>query len=328
MSTGAAPSTPPVLDGPRKRATAAVRRRRSIRTVRTARRLVQLAVAAFIIVAAVRHSSEPSGTTASTDALCPFGGVETLWTWVTTGRLMPQTHPSNIVLGAGVLAGVLLAGNAFCGWICPFGALQDALHWLARRLHLPSLTPSPRTDRVLRLGRFVVLGVIVYASAATARLWFADYDPYVTAFGLKWLFDPDISVMWPALAILAVIVVGSLLIERFWCRYLCPAGAVFAVLGHLSILRIKRSGTSCTGCNLCVAPCPVGIDVSRADATVSTDCVGCLDCVTACPVGGALTVQAVVPLADLFHRPGGGGDPAPAGRLPLTVATITKESSR
>ncbi len=296
-----------------------------MRTVKVTRRVVQLAVAAFILVAAVRHSAQPGGTTSSTDALCPFGAVETLWTWVTTGHLMPKTHPSNIVLGVGVLAGVLLAGNAFCGWICPFGALQDALHWLARRLHVPSLTIGRRTDRVLRSGRFVVLGVVVYASAATARLWFADYDPYATAFGLKWLLAPDLSVMWPALAILAVIVVGSMLVERFWCRYLCPAGAVFAVLGHLSVLRIKRSGTACTDCNLCVAPCPVGIDVSRTDAAVSTDCVGCLDCVTACPVGGALTVQAVVPLADLFRRGGADGPRRPAGTgsrlLPVTVGS-------
>ncbi len=324
MPSGPAPCSIPAR--PRK-GTAAVRRRRSIRTVRTTRRLVQLGVAVVILVAAVRHGSQEAGTTASTDALCPFGAVETLWTWVTTGRLMPRTHPSNIVLGAGVLAGVLLAGNAFCGWICPFGALQDALHWLARRLHLPSVRPGVRTDRVLRLGRFVVLGGIVYAGAVTSRLWFADYDPYVTAFGLRWLFAPDISVIWPALAVLVVTAVGSLLVERFWCRYLCPAGALFAVLGHLSILRIKRSGTSCTGCNLCVAPCPVGIDVSAADAAVSTDCIGCLDCVTACPVGGALTVQAVVPLADLFHRPGDGDRPA-VRRLPLPVAATTKESAR
>ena len=301
MATGA--SSPPRLTVPQarpRRRTAAVRRRRSIRTVRATRRIVQLAVAAFIIVAAVRHASGPSGTTSSTDALCPFGAVETLWTWVTTGQLMPKTHPSNIVLGVGVLAGVLLAGNAFCGWICPFGTLQDGLHWVARRLGIPQVRVGRRTDRVLRYGRFVTLAVIVVMSAVTARLWFADYDPYATAFALRWLLEPDLSVMWPALAVLLVVLVGSLLVERFWCRYLCPAGAVFAVLGHLSILRITRSSSSCTSCSLCVAPCPVGIDVAAAEERIGTDCIGCLDCVTACPVGGALTVRTAVPLADLF----------------------------
>jgi NapH/MauN family ferredoxin-type protein len=305
MTTGGTPaSLRTILQPPdgRRRPSAAVRRRRSIRTVRGARRVVQLGFAVFIIVAAVRHAGQPGGATASTDALCPFGGVETLWTWLTTGELIRKTHPSNLVLGVGVLAGVLLAGNAFCGWICPFGTLQDGLHALARRLHIPQLRIPPRLDATLRWGRYVVLGVIVYASAVTANLWFADYDPYVTAFSLRWLFEPNLATMWPALAILAVIVVGSLLVERFWCRYLCPAGAVFAVLGHLSILRIRRSADSCTGCSLCNTPCPVGIDVSATKRSMSTDCIGCLDCVTTCPVGGALSVQATIPLADLFQR--------------------------
>lgn len=305
MTTGATPAqlrSISRLTRTQGRPAAAVRRRRSIRTVRGARRVVQLAVAAFILVAAVRHANQPGGATASTDALCPFGGVETLWTYLTTGELIRKTHPSNLVLGVGVLAGVLLAGNAFCGWICPFGTLQDGLHALARRLHIPQLRIPRRVDAALRWGRFVVLGVVVYASAVTAGLWFADYDPYVTAFSLRWLLEPDLATMWPALAILAVIVLGSLVVERFWCRYLCPAGAVFAVLGHLSILRIRRSTDACTGCSLCNAPCPIGIDVAETRRSVSTDCIGCLDCVTTCPVGGSLSVQAGPPLGDLFHR--------------------------
>ncbi len=299
MSSGATPALRPARP---RRPSAAVRRRRSIRTLRGARRVVQLGFAAFILVAAVRHASEPGGSSASTDALCPFGAVETLWTWLTTGTLIRKTHPSNLVLGGAVLAGVLLAGNAFCGWVCPFGTLQDGLHGLARRLHVPQLRIPRRVDAALRWGRFVVLGVIVYASAVTASLWFADYDPYVTAFSLRWWFEPS-RAMWPALAILAVIVAGSLVIERFWCRYLCPAGAVFAVLGHLSILRIRRTPNACTSCELCNTPCPVGIDVSATARSVSTDCIGCLDCVTTCPVGGALSVRTAVPLSDLVHRP-------------------------
>jgi len=285
-----------------RRPSAAVRRRRSIHRLRAVRRVVQLGVAALILVAAIRHSGAASGSTASTDALCPFGAVETLWTYLTTGSLIRKTHPSNLVLGGAVLASLLLAGNAFCGWICPFGTLQDGLHALARWLHIPQLRIPRRVDAALRWGRFVVLGVVVVASVETARLWFADYDPYATAFGLRWLTEPDLATIWPALLVLGVVLAGSLVVERFWCRYLCPAGAVFAVLGHLSILRIRRSSSTCTSCSLCTAPCPVGIDVSATTAAVSTDCIGCLDCVSTCPVGGALSVQAGIPLADITRR--------------------------
>jgi polyferredoxin len=98
------------------------RRRRTSWTT-SARRTSQLIFAGFILVASVRHGlGLESNALASIDALCPFGGAETLWTWITTGRFVAMTHPSNLILGVGLLVGVLLAGNAFCGWICPFGA--------------------------------------------------------------------------------------------------------------------------------------------------------------------------------------------------------------
>ncbi len=274
-------------------ATAARPRRRKVNWTRRARRIVQLAVAAFIFFAAARHQlGESAGTpTSSLDALCPFGGVETLVTFITTGKLITKVHPSNLILGLGLLVGVLLAGNAFCGWVCPFGAFQDLLHWVKTKLHLPELRPGERTDAILRYGRFVTLGIIIYASATTLKLWFADYDPFRTLFSLHWLFQPDLATMWPAFLILGVITIGSLLIQRFWCRYLCPLGGMFAILNHLSILRIRRSEASCKSCALCARPCPVGIKVAEASPAVNTNCIGCLECVDACPRPGALTVQ-------------------------------------
>ena len=76
---------------------------------------------------------------ASIDALCPFGGVETLWQWVTTGEFVPKTHPSSLVLMVGLLLATMVSGAAFCGWICPFGTLQDALTWLRERLRIPAI---------------------------------------------------------------------------------------------------------------------------------------------------------------------------------------------
>ncbi len=111
---------------------------RGMRRVLVARRVTQLVAGGIIVVAAVRHQLEMATGAASVDALCPFGAVETLLTWVTTGNFVTKIHPSNLVLGLGLLVATLLVGNAFCGWICPFGAVQDALTWVRRRLHLPS----------------------------------------------------------------------------------------------------------------------------------------------------------------------------------------------
>ena len=268
-------------------------RRRSTDWTNVARRVSQLVFAGYIIAMSVLHQlGERTGSvTPSIDALCPFGAVETLWTWITTGRFISMIHPANLVLGLALLVGVLIAGNAFCGWVCPFGAYQDALTWIRRKLHIPEVKLPARADAILRYGRFVVLAIIVYASISTVKLWFAEYDPYRTLFSLHWLFGFNLATMWPAFVILGAVTIGSLLIERFWCRYLCPLGGVLSVLGHFSLLRIRRQDASCKGCALCEAPCPVGIKVATADPAVSVNCVGCLACVDICPRPGALTVQ-------------------------------------
>lgn len=275
----------------RRRPTKAQQRKGRIRNTLAARRLTQLGFAVAIVVAAVRHQLEPTGgTTASVDALCPFGAMETLVTWLTTGTLISRIHPSNLVLGGALLVATLLAGNAFCGWICPLGSIQDLVWRLGRWLHLPELAVPARLDKQLRWGRFVVLAVVIWFSVSTAKLWFADYDPYLAIFGLDWLFNPG-GMAVIGIVIAALVLVGSTVVNRLWCRYLCPLGGVLSVLSRFSFLRIRRNQDACTDCTLCDRPCPVGLQVSTASPAVSADCIGCLDCVATCPVKGALSLS-------------------------------------
>ncbi|MFN2217578.1 MAG: 4Fe-4S binding protein [Anaerolineae bacterium] len=269
---------------------------------RLLRRLTQAGFGLFIVGSSIRHYLVTTEHVASIDAYCPFGGIATLWRWVSTGGLFVQkTHQSNLVLLLGLIAGVILAGGAFCGWICPFGALQDLLDWIRKKLRLPELRIPPRLDRVLTYGRYVTLGVILYATIATVKLWFADWDPYRTIFSLGWLFEFNLSEQWLAYAVALVILVGALLIPRFWCRYLCPLGGAISLLGNLSLLRIRRNDASCKSCAVCNAPCPVKIDVAQADSAVSADCIGCLECVEVCPREGALSVTLGPALPKIFR---------------------------
>jgi NapH/MauN family ferredoxin-type protein len=266
-------------------------RKRIVLTQR-ARRLTQLAFVAYIILMSVLHNlSTVDGATPSIDALCPFGGIETLQRFIATGgQFIPKTHLSNIVLLIGLTIGVVLAGGAFCGWVCPFGALQDGLTWLRKKLHVKELIVAPRVDRVLRYGRFVVLALILIQTISTVKLWFADFDPYRTIFSLGWLFEFNLETNWPAYTIALLVIGGSFLIERAWCRFLCPLGGLISLFGKLSFLRIRRTGESCKGCAVCERPCPVKLPVATAN-TMSSDCIGCLECVAACPRHDTLDVR-------------------------------------
>ena len=208
----------------------------------------------------------------------------------TGGQFVSKTHLSNLVLGIGLLIGVLVAGGAFCGWVCPFGAMQDLLRWIRTKLHIREIRVPERLDRVLRYGRLLVLAMVLYQTISTVKLWFADWDPYRTLFGLGWLFEFNLAESWLAYAVVIAVIVGSLFVDRAWCRYACPLGGAISLFGNLSLLRIRRSSDACKGCNVCEQPCPVKLPVATANV-ISSNCIGCLACVEACPRHGALQVQ-------------------------------------
>ena len=272
--------------------TPVARRQRRLAWTQHARHLVQLAFAAFILAGSVAHYlAGENGSTASIDALCPFGGVETIWRLVTSGgQFVSRTHLSNLVLLAGLVVGTLLAGGAFCGWVCPFGAVQDLLSWLRRRLHVQPIEVPARLDAVLRYVRFMVLALVLYQTIVQTKLWFAEFDPYRTLFGLGWLFEYNLLASWPAYAFTLAVLAVSFLIERAWCRYFCPLGGVVSLLGRFSLLRIRRAESACKSCQLCNRPCPVRLNVAESRA-VSSNCIGCLACVESCPRPGALSVS-------------------------------------
>jgi polyferredoxin len=283
--------TTSIARNPSIRVSAAARRRRIFWTQR-ARTLIQLAFATFILYTSVVHNlAVEDGTTPSIDALCPFGGLETAWQFFSTGgQYIPKTHQSNLILFSGLLLGTLVAGGAFCGWVCPFGAVQDLLTWIRTKLRLPELHVPARLDRILRYGRYGVLILILYQTIVGIKLWFADFDPYRTLFGLGWLFEFDPAIAGASYLITVVVLGLSLFVERGWCRYACPLGGAISLVGKFSLLRIRRTETSCKGCALCERPCPVKLNVATAD-TISSNCIGCLACVESCPRHGALEVQ-------------------------------------
>lgn len=280
---------------------------RALLTHQGFRRAVQFGFAAFIVYTTFVHVSagETSETiTASPEAFCPFGGIESIWQFVTSaGKTVPHTHLSNIVLGGAFLLTAFFARSAFCGWICPLGFLQDMTTKLSRFLQkrVPGVKSLVRTvrergarlaviDRPLRLLKYALLVWSVTGAAYFGVMVFRDYDPWaalLTIAELTFSFG---------LLVLIVLVVASFFVERPWCRYACPLGAIGGLVSWGSPVYLKRQGEYCKGCAVCDKACPMGIDIHKADTIKSPDCIGCLECVDVCPRHGALELKVGMPV--------------------------------
>ena len=277
----------------------------ALRGVQGLRRGVQLGVALYIlwvvIDRAVVAAAGAMGT--SPEAICPFGGIETMVTFLTAGTFVPHVHSSNLVLAGAVLLLAFTARGAFCGWICPLGFLQDIAAGLSAfvQRHVPAAfrgmralrrkaAPLAVLDRPLRFLKYAVLAWAIWGTATFGVMVFRDVDPWIA------LLDIGRESAGFGLLVLALLLVGALFMDRPWCRYACPLGAANGIVARFSPVRLERSAAACVDCNLCTRSCPMGIDVAKATVITSADCIGCLECVEACPRAGALELHLGLPV--------------------------------
>jgi polyferredoxin len=262
---------------------------------------IQIFFFTLIAFIAVNKSLEEAGlaaipllSTTSLHALCPFGGVVTLYNLFTVGTLIQKIYYSAIVLLALVLILTLFFGPVFCGWVCPLGSIQEWFGKLGRRIFKKRYNRFvPRKlDRALRYARFGVLIWVVFVTARSATLLFANADPYNALFTF-WTSE----VALPAVIILGVTLLGSLFIERPWCKYACPYGAMLGVFNKFRIFKIKRSESTCVSCNKCTKACPMNIDVARKKTVTDFQCISCFECTSqrACPVKNTVEIKLPLP---------------------------------
>jgi ferredoxin-type protein NapH len=216
---------------------------------------------------------------------CPIGSLQA----VIGGR---QRNVSYYVTGAILLFGVLF-GRLICGFLCPFGLVQDLLH------KLPSPKPRlpRRLDRPLRWGKYVSLAAVVTLPALLTDP-FGIGDPvfckYVCPAGT---LEGGIPILlhnetlrsavgflfsWK-MGILLAVVLASVLLYRPFCKYLCPLGAAYGLLNRCSLYRMEVDPGVCTGCGACSRRCKMGVDVTGN--INSPECIRCGACQSVCRAG-------------------------------------------
>jgi len=218
----------------------------------------------------------------SIETFCPFGGLESALSLFTSQRFTCATGERNLALFIGLLVLTALARRAFCGWVCPVGALSE---WLVRlkavlRGHRASFVPPlpGRADRGLRWVRLIVLALILWFTYRAGELIFRGFDPYYVLFSFH---GHDVE-PWSYLVV-GALVAGMVAVPMLWCRYLCPLGVALLPFSMVGWLRVRRNEAVCTGCGVCDRVCPHAIRVAYADRVRSPECTLCLECSEACP---------------------------------------------
>ena len=248
---------------------------------------------------------------AGVEGWLPIASLMNLKLFVLTG-LVPEVHPAGMFLLMAFLGMSLVFRKAFCSWLCPIGTLSEWLWQGGQELFGRNFVLPKWLDIPLRSLKYILMFLFVWlvVSMSTADLRAFLGSPYGLVADVKMLdfFRAAGNVtIW----VCSALVILSVLTKNFWCRYLCPYGALMGLVSTLSPTRITRDPISCIDCGKCTKACPSLIPVDVLRTVRTPECNGCLTCVSVCPVKDALEMRTVV-----RHRR------VPAAAIAAGVATI------
>lgn len=217
-----------------------------------------------------------------------FAAVGNIVSCIYKGNISWESVKYSVWMLLTTVPATVLVGRFFCGFFCSFGAVQDLL-WLGSH-RLRALFPGKRNlkkaDRIFRFAKYAVLFYFIIfiwsgvTAVKTAGPWqvFGQYVSFGHWPGLK----PLLSVGG---VLLLLIFIGSLFVQRFFCRYFCPMGAIYSLISQTSFLKIDKPREECGKCHLCTSKCTMGMDLTKKDRIAGGECISCQKCVSWCPKG-------------------------------------------
>ena len=219
-----------------------------------------------------------------------FAAVGNIVSCIYKGNISWESVKYSVWMLVATVPATVLVGRFFCGFFCSFGAVQDLL-WLGSH-RLRALFPGKRNlkkaDRIFRFAKYAVLFYFIIfvwsgvTAVKTAGLWqvFGQYVSFGHWPGLKLLLSVGG-------VLLLLIFIGSLFVQRFFCRYFCPMGAIYSLISQTSFLKIDKPRKECGKCHLCTSKCTMGMDLTKKDRIAGGECISCQKCVSWCPKGNA-----------------------------------------
>ena len=166
----------------------------------------------------------PGETAADPEAYCPMGGLQAFATYLAQNSLPCSMSSLQVMMGLALVAAVVLFSKLFCGFLCPLGTVQDIIKRLRVKFRIKSvkIANGSAIDKILRIIKYALLFLIFYMTVEESELFCKNLDPY---YAVATGFQGEIT-LWMSIVSICVLVIGSLVVDMFWCRYLCPLGAI------------------------------------------------------------------------------------------------------
>ncbi len=235
------------------------------------------------------------------DGFLPIGALLSMRLWAASGNIHP-VHPAATVILLSALFVSLFFRKSFCGWICPLGTISELIYKIGLKIFGRNFTMHRYLDYFLRSIKYLFLFLVFYLSFVKL-----DVRAIESFLGNSYWKVADIRMLLlflnisrVSIIVLTILVVASIFIKKFWCRYLCPYGALTGLLGILSPFKISRNDENCIGCQKCTQSCPNLLSIDQMTKISSPECTVCLTCVSVCPSNKALKVSF---MGKMFIKP-------------------------
>lgn len=172
------------------------------------------------------------------ETYCPFGGLQAWGTYLVRGSLPCSMTTIQIFMGATLMVGAFLLSKLFCGYICPLGTFSQWLGKLGDKIFKKRRDITGIADKALRSIKYILLFITFYFTLGQSELFCKNYDPFFATFTL---FDHDVTV-WMSVLSISLLVLGAMMFRMFWCKYLCPLGAVTNIFRYFIMFAVVIGG--------------------------------------------------------------------------------------
>lgn len=178
-------------------------------------------------------------------------------------------------IGTYLVPFIIFFGVFYCGWICPFGAIQDFINKIAKKLKIKRYKVPDKIQKYLVYTRYFLYSLVfvklISMSGWNPRGSFGDILRCIELSTLLY-------------SIVGIFLITSIFIDRPWCNYFCEKGAFYGLLSSFRLFSIKRDNNICIHCHKCDKVCPMNIKVESTEFVNNPHCIGCLECISNCPV--------------------------------------------